>query len=169
MPLALAAAIPACWRSRMNLRSISATIPSTVTRIGPAAPSTAHNGTLLSGTNASRKLLKTNGLDRSKGCAQKAAANEGLEKLAVRSKPDKLQQPLRLPVDQQQGGFDVAFPIAGPGAGKGMVAVALGQGCIGCQLLHDIGHVMLNSPAVLSCFFPLKITLERGCPLNRPH
>ena len=31
----LTASIPACWRSRMNLRSISATLPSTVTRIKP--------------------------------------------------------------------------------------------------------------------------------------
>jgi hypothetical protein len=35
--LALAASMPACCRSRMNLRSISTTMPSTVTRIGPAA------------------------------------------------------------------------------------------------------------------------------------
>src|SRR5215208_4176955 len=33
-PLALAASMPACCRSRMNLRSISATIPSTVTQHG---------------------------------------------------------------------------------------------------------------------------------------
>ena len=31
----MAGSIPACWRSRMNRRSISATMPSTVTRIDP--------------------------------------------------------------------------------------------------------------------------------------
>ena len=49
IPLAFPASIPACCRSRMNLRSISATMPSTVTRIGPAASSAAHNGPFLRG------------------------------------------------------------------------------------------------------------------------
>src|SRR5829696_248465 len=46
-PLGLRGFDAPCCRSRTNLRSISATMPSTVTRIGPAAFSAAHNGPLL--------------------------------------------------------------------------------------------------------------------------
>src|SRR3954452_20918730 len=76
IPLAFPASIPACCRSRMNLRSISAPIPSTVTRIGPAASSAAHNGPLLRGPILSRKSLSQKGLDHAKPTAHNSSHDQ---------------------------------------------------------------------------------------------
>src|SRR3954453_5973773 len=64
--LAFAASMPACCRSRMNLRSISATMPSTVTRIGPAASFVENVGSRTVRASRSWTRFSTSRVDRPK-------------------------------------------------------------------------------------------------------
>lgn len=48
---------------------------------------------------------------------------ESAEQVAVRPKAYQLQDVVGLPVDQQEVGFDVAFPVVDPVAGQPMVAL----------------------------------------------
>lgn len=83
------------------------------------------------------------------------------EKLAVRAKPRQSQSVgIRLAVDQQQVGLDVAFTVACPIAAQVMVAV-FGIKRLVSRQRHENGHQLaIERSPVLSLGLALVVTFE---------
>ncbi len=64
---------------------------------------------------------------------------EGLEtKLTVGAETNQIEVIIiRLPVDQNQIRFDVAVAMIRPFTGKRMIKIAMGQWCIGREVIND--------------------------------
>jgi hypothetical protein len=57
---------------------------------------------------------------------------------------------IRLPVNQDQVRLDVAVPVVGPFTGEWVIEVAVGQGKIGSERVHDAHQDSIESLAVAS-------------------
>jgi len=76
---------------------------------------------------------------------------------------------VRLSVDRQDVGFDMAFAVACPIAGKIVVAAARVQGLVGRQREQHRLERVIERGAVLALGLALVIALERGGSVNCPH